>query len=379
MPGYDRARGTRRRAQALSTLALAGGPAIAVEPSGSPAVAWLRDFYGPAMALAEGPPEWYLRINESDAALRKTLEEMPADADLSACFASDRHLVELRTHRTASATLVDDMRRRCALRLSPPAVEVAAEEQTCRWRIVPAFIFGELTGARLRRMHLELHAAGVEVEGAGVAIVGPKRAGKTSLSLLLMRSGLCRHVCNDRAFAGFAGDDAMLWGVPTALTLPLALTQLAPELDLDGHWTDRPYLYTLRELTSREGTPRPPDVELWLGPHQLSARLGVGRCGAAPLRALVFPRFDPGTTDWRLTPMGVEDVAPGLLANIFGDAARPREATIFEALDGGLSDPPAGLAERLADEVPAFRLELGPTAWSNESFAADLLGALGLR
>ena len=363
----------------MSTVALAGGPSIGVEPSGSDAAAWLREFFGPALAPADGPPEWMLRINQSDAALGRTRGQIPADAELLPCFASDRHLLELRTHRTASATLVDDSRRRCAMRLSPPTLEIVVEEGTSRWRIVPAFVVNELTAARLRHSDLEMHAAGVEVDGAGVAIIGPKRAGKTTLSMGLLLSGLCRYVCNDQAFARVGPDGPVLWGVPTGVTMPLILTHLLPQLELDGQWVDRPYLYTLDELANGSGSPRPEDVELWLGPHQLASRLGVERAGSAPLKALLFPRFAADAVSWSVGPISRADVPGLLMSNVYGDAVRPREATIFEALEGGVADPPVGVAHELAATVPAFSLEFGPRAWSSDGFAADVLEAMGLR
>jgi hypothetical protein len=361
----------------LSTLALAGGPTIAVEPSSSDAAGWLREFFGPALAPAEGAPEWMLRINQSDGVLARTRSQIPADADLSPCYSTDTQFVALRAHRTPSVTLVDDMRRKCALRISPPTLELVAAEGTCRWRIVPIFVLEELAAARLRHTRLELHAAGVEVGGSGIAVVGPKGAGKTSLSIRLLRSDPCRYVCNDRAFAGIADGEAMLWGLPTGVTLPLHLTSYAPELD--GNWVDRPYLYTLEELRNRPGSPRPAEVELWLGPHQLAERLGAERAGSTPLRVFLFPRFRPQATGWQLERIAAEDVGPKLLNNIYGDAVRPREASIFEALEGGVSDPPAGVAEALAGAVPAFGLEFGPDAWASENFPVDLLDALDLR
>ncbi len=366
------------RRSALKGATLASGPSIALEPPESGAADWLREFFGPALVPSRGEPEWTLRINESDAAFEQIVAAIPPDSPLRPCFTFDTQVFEHRVADTPGGLHVEQAERRCALRVGASTVELAGAEGTCRWRMVAGLVVQELTATRLRPTHLELHAAGVEVNGSAIGIVGPKGAGKTSLSVRLLRSGRCRHLCNDRAYAGSGSGGPTLWGVPTAITVRPPLTGLLPELDLGEQWIDRPYLYRLDELRRRPGTRRPAGTELWINPAQFASGLEVERAGSARLAALVFPRFTPSLEGWDLEPVRAADVANLLLGNLYGGTLHPREPTVFEERGAGVAEPPGRVAEEIAREVPSFQVHFGAEAWARERFAVDLLERLGL-
>ena len=110
-----------------------------------------------------------------------------------------------------------------------------------------------------------------------------------------------------------------------------------------------------------------------LNPAQVARRLGVERTASAPLGALVFPEVDTSRSGWSIEPLDSEAVATEIWANLFGDAARPRPPTVFEALQGGRSEPDRRLAEEMASAAPGYRAILGRGAYDDPGFAERFL------
>lgn len=334
------------------------------------ALAWAREFFGPSLPPADDDrPTVLARANAER--LAELADRAKRDAVERPCFAFDQSMYRLPTSETLRGVVALDARRSCAFRVSRSEVELVGDPGSRRWRFTLVLIIHELLATRRRRSRLELHAAAVEAGGRAIAIVGPKGAGKTTLSFHLLRSGRCGWLANDRVFAGGEADPIEIEGVPTALKVRPATAAEFPELAAGLPAIERPYLYGEREQPDAGAEPRRSGL-LMLSPPQVARRLGATRTASAPLGALLFPEID-AADGWDIDPLPEAEAAERIWGNLFGDAARPRPSTVFEALAGGRSAPDRELADAIAAAAPGFRVRLGRGAYDAPDFAGRLL------
>jgi hypothetical protein len=357
---------------------LAFGPvAIALCSADAAAAAWLLEVLQPSFAPTRRAPDWEVNISSAPAAYAGLRGLQPPDAATRLCFALDQEVVAFPAWSVHGRTTVADAERSCFLTVSPGRVELVGDPATQRWRFTSMWVFHEIVATRLRRTHLDLHAATVEHEGRSLVIVGPKGAGKTTLSFHLLRAGRCRIMANDRAFAGRAGTSFVVRGVPTAVKVrPPTLAEF-PELHHGIPAVERPYLHLVYDLArmSAEGASAG-GVEFALSPAQLARQLRVDAVGHARLGAIAFPRIRPHPAGWAAERLDPAEVAAELLVNLYGGPVAHRGPTVFEDVDGGRSLPPADLAGDLARAVPGYRVNLGPGAYTEPGFSGRLLARL---
>jgi hypothetical protein len=230
----------------------------------------------------------------------------------------------------------------------------------------------------MRRTELDLHAAAVEADGKAIVIIGPKRAGKTTLSFHLMRSGRCRWIANDRTFAGPSGAVFAAHGMPTAVKIQPPTLAYFPELRRGLRDLERPYLHSVAELAgANNGEEIDGSTEFALSPAQLMCQLKVTALPSAPVGAIVFPEIGHDVERWAVEPLAPPEVSSGILSNLYGMVSRRQEPTLFEERDGGTSASPNGLAQALSETVPGFRVRLGRDAYAGPSLVARLLEAVG--
>jgi hypothetical protein len=280
---------------------------------------------------------------------------------------------------TERGLLAFDSLRGCVIEVRPSKVEVVGDPSRRRWRFNLVLLIHEIVATGLRRGGaLEVHAAGVEAGGRAILLIGPKGAGKTTLSFHLLRDGLVRWLANDRVFAAPADGEVGVLGVPTALKVRPATATEFPELRDGLPAIERPYLYGSEEaMPAPEAEPRESE-ELLMSPPQVAARLGAERLAAAPLGVLVFPEVDTSARGWSVEPLSAAEAEAAIWRNLFGDAGRrPRPATVFEALTGGRSEPDPAAAGAMAAVAPAFAVTLGRGAYEDAAFAERFLAAIG--
>jgi len=357
---------------------LAYGPVtIALSSTEATGAAWLVEVLRPCFAPGEGAAspraDWHVRVSSSGDAYADWRARSRPEAAPRACFALDQEVLALPAWPTDEGVVVADAERSCFLRVGPGRVDLVGDPGTRRWRFTAMWVCQEIAATRLRRTQLDVHAASVETTSRGVLIVGPKGAGKTTLSLHLLRSGPWRMMANDRAFVGHDAGAFMVRGMPTAVKVrPPTLAEF-PELRRGLPPVERPYLHTLDELATAEaGAASPEGAEFALSPAQLARQLGVERCGAAPLSAIVFPDVRAAMAGWRAERLAPDEVGRRLLANLYGGASAGRAATVFEDVDGGRSAPSRDLAGALARAVPGYRLLLGRGVYAKPGFAERL-------
>jgi len=340
-----------------------------------PAVlAFAVEYFDPWFPPTQRPPEWTVRVTSDATHYRELQRRQPSDARPRPCFAHDQQVLSLDAWSADGVVNVCDPSRSCFLRICPRHVDLIGDPSTQRWRFTLLWIVQEIAATRFRKTRIDLHAASVEHGGRAMLIAGPKNAGKTTLSLHLVRSAGCQFVANDRSFVGAAAPGHVVEGMPTAVKIRPPTLASFPELLHRLPPVARPYLYSLAEL---EGA-RPSDeeaegVDFALTPIQIAVRLAAGTRAAAPLGAIVFPRVVDDEPSWELEPLPPFEVAAGLSANLYGAAIGERPTTIFEENGDGRASAPPGLIEAIAAGTRGFSLRLGRAAYAGGTLNERLI------
>jgi len=318
--------------------------------------------------------DWQLRLSGAPDTYEEARAQPPAVADPRACFALDTYVLSLPAWSAGGRLKVADSERSCFLTVSPFEIDLLGDPRTRRWRFTAALVLLEIAATRMRQTSLDLHSAAVEAVGRSILIVGPKDAGKTTLAFYLLRSGSCRALANDRVFASAAGTAFVVHGVPTAVKIRQRTLVEFPELLRRLPAVERPYLYSLDELTQASPCGERTELaELALSPPQLLRQLEVDARASAPLGAIVFPRIQGDVDGGDVVPLSPAEVRAGIWANLYGNPSGRREPTVFEELDGGVIPPSPSLVDRLSRAVPGYRVLLGPRAYATRELAARLL------
>jgi hypothetical protein len=361
----------------VPTLAFGPRAAVALAAEDGAVIDWLVEFFASALTPTERPTDWRVRLSGSARACAELRAGRPDEVRLRPCFAFDQRVLSLPTWTGEShaGVLVDDAERSCVVAVAPGEVEVVADPASRRWRFLVVLVIHELLGMRLRSTQLELHAAAVQAAGRAIAIIGPKGAGKTTLSLHLVRSGGCSPMANDRAYAGREGDELVVRGVPTAVRLRPATLAAFAELAAPPR-LDRPYLHSVAELERAPNGGPPAAGELILSPAQLAHRLAVRPATCAPIGALVFPEVSDAIDGWSVDRLAPAATRTRIWENLFGGASRPREPTLFEDMAGGRGLPSPEVAAELAEAAPGYRVVLGRGAYARRDFAGRFLASL---
>lgn len=222
---------------------------------------------------------------------------------------------------------------------------------------------------------VQFHAAALGHDGRGMLIVGPKRAGKTSLLIYGLGEPGSTFIANDRAVVSRdARDGWRLGGMPTVISIRPGTVELLhrPGFLAASRWSAR---MTLTEAlgTPADGPPASAYRQLSISPRQFCHAVDAGRVESAPLRAIVFPRVDTrrdGLQFSRLSAAGMgERLRPHLLD--------PADTVFRSDLAGAWST--AESAEVLAGlqaVIPAFECVLGQQAFSSGSACSLLFAEL---
>jgi hypothetical protein len=242
---------------------------------------------------------------------------------------------------------------------SPHFELVAAREQEAT-RVALLRILREIASEGLvAEQALPLHAAAVDWKGAGVLVAGPRRAGKTTCLLHLLRNPAVRFVANDRVFAqSEAGEFPILTGMPTIIGIRPESRELAGQGRFDHTlgWRARRTLQEVHTLPP-ETNPEESGGKLVLSSAQLLHCLGRQALARTKLQRILFPLTDPTRPGIQVRELAPDEVTRRLAANLFplNGSARP------DLVSEQLSCEWASILRMLA-RVPARELILGHRA-----------------
>jgi hypothetical protein len=351
----------------------------AVRTQESTHVAWLAEFLSP----------WFSVGAEVAHTVTVTFQTMPGAHEEAAaawtrhanqtevdCFVLDSRVVRHPAWRDLDGgwTIVDH-ELDAIYRVAPDAarVEVVAGGGPPAGRVALMRVVRELATAEvLRSGALLLHAAALVRDGQGILLIGPKRAGKTTLLLRALATPGTAFMANDRVVAG-GTRDTVARGMPSIVSVrPEVLT---PMVSVAARFRALGYHHTLTMAEARgAGSGQPPGGGADLSPAQLCDLLGVRATAAAPLRAMVFPFASPGLGQLSLKRLSAPAALLSLMDGLFGGHATPVSEVFARSPrnDHGHGSAAEQQCRLLLAHVPAFACRFDPTTL-DDSAAARLI------
>ena len=358
-----------------------GSAAVSVNSNDPDTARWLEEFLSPW--LCTGPPARgsdSVRLTWSDS-LCSDLEREAGQASTRHvdCFTLDSEIVGLPGWTKGGTLVIAEHERECFFRVRGSDVEIVARPGNRRVRTNLMRIVRELAVTRMRAQTecLDVHAAAFVAEDRAFLVVGPKRAGKTTLLVHALASGRTALLANDRVFVDVSGKPGCAVGVPTVVSLRAGTLALYPRLLTGASSGDPPVLSHAGEPGAHDdgATAGGPAGRLVLSTRQLAGRLGVDCARSAAVAAILFPEIDPAETHWSLAPLAPGEGVARLLASRYGGHARPSRPTVFEEVAGGKTRRnEEALVERLATGPSLYRCRLGVDAYRDIDGGRSLIG-----
>jgi hypothetical protein len=364
----------------LPSLGLSlAGLTIRVETSDPSDLEWLEENLTPSFCVAVAEPPLRIVTKIVDPVRhRALLERGPASpVQQVTCFGFDGHGGACTRWSATPTTLYDD--ELCVfykLNEAGSRVEVIAPSSRPSTRIALLRLVREFATHHLASQGaVQIHAAALEHNGRGMLIVGPKRAGKTSLLIHSLREAGSLFIANDRAVV--SGDSQVGWrlgGMPTVISIRPGTVKLLhrPGFLAASRWSAR---MTLAESlrTPADGQPASAPRQLSISPRQFCHAVDAGRVESAPLRAIVFPRIDTGREGLHFSRLSAAGMGERLRPHLL----HPADTVFRSDLAGARST--AASAEVLAGlqaVLPAFECVLGQQAFSGGSACSLLFAEL---
>jgi hypothetical protein len=190
-------------------------------------------------------------------------------------------VVAVREDHTSNWYVIDRVRRR-ALFISGNRSADALQDPA---RMVRDIVLHLLA----RDGYLALHASAAVIGDKAIAVVGEKRAGKTTLLMHMLQRFGAAYVSNDKLLVkATASGGATVYGVPISCTIGVGTMRSFPAL--------RRHLHAWENFEARNA----PQSQFWTSnkkieftPADICDILGCPICPAAPLAGLVFSKLDP--------------------------------------------------------------------------------------
>jgi hypothetical protein len=222
--------------------------------------------------------------------------------------------------RRAGVTFVDRTSRTVAF------ITTAQDE---RARFEAARLIREVLTKQLEERGLfVLHAGAVRVGGRGVAICGPKHAGKTTLVCAMSEHAGADFIANDRIYVGMERRGLRIHGWPMSVRIGVGTCLASPRL---RRWM-RPgqaFAYPqagwdpasgISDEAARRLARGPQGPKLELIPSELSGALDTTVVDAADLCCVVLPRFDAAAPPVELVLVPDGDAAARVSAQLLTPA-----------------------------------------------------------
>lgn len=375
VPGAEGALATLR----ARLLGSAPPPSRPLRSSAPAPLAWLREFFGPAYPRAgECGPGVTLRLDADERRARQErLERAEPPAPL-ACFTLDGEQERLPgwRHQGGAVTVrLDDAR---ALLTVGEGVELCADGDGRALRLALLRVVRELaTLHALARGALHLHGAGFAAAPGAIAILGAKRAGKTTMLLAALRAAGSGFLANDRLLLEPGGATPLLRGMATIVRIRREGLALVAGLPPPDFGAPHRYYLTLDECARGSALLGPTERDpASMSPAQLCRWTGAPMLHAAPLAAFVFPEVDAEERRFSIARLPPEEAEARLRDALFhpGLGGEAPEAFRRFAPRPGFARSSASLSGA-ARRIPAFSCRVGPLAYRDDALPRALVAA----
>jgi hypothetical protein len=361
------------------------GLRILVESADGSHLGWLGDLLVPDFEpLAGAAADSRVTLVEDAGRYRAALGLGPAGGEIE-CFAVDARVIRLPRWNspTGGTTLYEaDPGVFYEVRDGARAITLLTDGRPRAARISLMRAVRELVmDDCLARGGVFLQAAALVVGGRGIAVIGPTASGKTTLLIHGLAEGSAQYLAGDRVLVSFESGAPRLRGMPMPITIRPGTRELFPWLDarLGGgaflHWLSAP-----EAAGSEEAAPPWPDGRVAVSPARLCAAFSARRVAECVAGALVFPNVTSGPGGFAVRRLSGAEAASRLGRALLGTGSWRKASSPFRPPGNPALPDPAHLAAccgRVGAGVPAFQLDVGLDAFSNEATAGEWLSQLG--
>lgn len=365
----------------MTTIGLAYlGLSFRIRTADAAALGWLQEFLRPQFADAEGADvEITFEADTGRYARWHARGPHPGGARRAA-FALDTRLVEVAAWGEDTWF---DPNYDVLYRVDGRGVTVlTAEPNRLRARVALMRVVREFVLNRLERGGaLLVHGAAIRLGGRGVAVAGPKRAGKTSTLTYALHAPHAGFIANDRAAVHETDGALHVRGIPTVVTVRRSGLAFFP--DVQARLSASTYHDVLTMEEARRGVlgPARPNAEgrYTLSPAQWCVLLDAKPVAGERLDAVVFPRVTPDATGIEVERLAPDAAEASLREGLFRTGETRKSGDLFVAPGTGDALLPApDPVRRVAETVACFRCRLGPDAFANPGSFRDLTLGLGV-
>ncbi len=208
------------------------GHVVAVNDEANHVCTWLGEFFAPWFCESTRPADWHVLFEVNPTDFEVTRSRFSRSADRIRCFTLDGHFA---SHPmvldTENCRLILDQQYEVIYRVDTAHRRVRVLDREARGasRSAVMRVVRELATTHcLAEGQLHLHGSAVSLEEKALIAVGPKRAGKTTFLLRMLREAQAEFISNDRLFLDTARREVR--GMPTVIRLRSATLNSMPWL-----------------------------------------------------------------------------------------------------------------------------------------------------
>ena len=347
------------------------GMRIGLRVPSSADVSWLAENLYPGFDLVEiDEPDWLIEVLiDPETHNQLLIRRDQSLARPSTCFGFDGHPGEIFSWDCDPGMFHDDeLGLFYCSDIEHRRIVVLADVARDSIRIALLRLVREIATDHLLMLGwLPFHAAAFADKGRGILVVGPKRAGKTSLLLHALEAPSSHPISNDRAVIGpLRGGQLRLEGLPTVVRIREGTTELLGRQNMArAHdWRAR---NTLDQVECHE--PRNnamlPSIALSLSPHQFHHL--VDRCPIAgvALSVIIFPKIDTTIKGISFRRLPLLEATERLACNRLPSGLSPLLHHLAGASDGQCAET---MSEHNLTNYPSLECVLGQHAFEDKNF-----------
>lgn len=353
----------------MTAIAEYDGIRVIVGSDDARASAWLREFLHPSFTFEESgadSADWpRVDLVADDDAYEAEHGKSPGAGEEADCFRADGPTLRLALRsESASGRVFFDRRHRAFYRMDAQGRH--GRVIGGRGDLATRFAWMRLVRERviaglLSRGDVVLHGAALATEVGGLVIAGDKAAGKTTLLFNALRQGGASFITNDRAVLHRVGENVIVRGMPTVVSLRAPTLADHPDATkrLQGSgWDHRLALGEKPGLGARCAFPRAGE-SVDLSPAQFAALLDVPMVARCALRAIAFIERSSGEGGIAVRRLAPDEAAARFSsATLFGEG---RNQSVLAPATPNVAGA-ATLVGAIRREVPMFEWLVGDGA-----------------
>jgi len=360
------------------------GLTVRVSSTDSSHLTWLEEFLSPHFEVRDGSVFDCRVVLTADTQRYENIRGRGTQPDgiQIDCFALDSSVVRLPLWMSSSdEQIIFDEKFRVFYVISGnrPDFSILTHDNNMRARTPLMRVVREFAMNHAHRSGcLVIHGSAFVVGGRGVVIAGPKRAGKTTLLIHVLRQAGAQYLSNDRVVVSCEETGPTMRGMPTIVTVRQQTLEMFPLLYRRLLATSYHSRLTLSETTQRTlQSARPGDDGRFnLSPAQFCHLLQTSLVAQGQVQALVFPGVTGKSGSIELEQLPAKAAAARLADSLFGGPSGRITSDVFTLYGSGSCPDQAtleSLCRRVTSRVRCFECRLGEEAYQNEASATTFL------